>query len=333
MASQFTYSTTNDTLNAKVDIGKLNQEILDSNIIIAIDSMNTSGDNININFKANISSSEETTLNGLVAVHDGGSILEAEIVKIEGQEYSDEGNIVQRSIPQKTQEKTYSRATHDFCNKCTWYYKSVRVTDEILGLKSGNTYEADNDYFIDVINGIINRQDIHQAYAIEVKIDDIVQTSGYIINHKDGEITFTSAPGGAVKCSYSYATTSEWSLQAPQGTNLIIEHSEVQFTDDVLMSDVMKFEIWITHPVYGRIPGETIKYNSIRDIINESNLGFTVPSMPGVGRPLVIFPFNYVGEKIMDSGLDAELIISCENHEEITGTYGTATFYLIERSA
>ena len=250
-------------------------------------------------------------------------------------------NPVGRVQVQKTQETTYSRATHDYCNKTTWYSDSVRVTDEVLTLDSGTTYNCLNSKFIDVVNGVINRQDLHQEYAIEVKIDDVVQTSGYTIDHQNAQVTFDTAPGGVVKCSYSYPTTSNWRLPAPAGKLLVIEHSEVQFTTDVQVTSPLKFEVWVDNPYFAvsghplegipRIPGETVQYNSIRDIINESNLGFQVPTMPGIGQPLIIFPFNYVGEKVMDSSMNAELIISCVNDVELPGTYGTATFYLIER--
>ena len=231
------------------------------------------------------------------------------------------GNIVQRSVPQKTQELTMSRAIHDIC----------RAPAGALQIS-----------FIDVENGIIHRQDlIASTYPVTVKIDDVVQTTGYTVDYSVGEVTFDASPGGEVKCSYHYPTDSHWSISPAAGKLLVIEHSEVQFTDDVSITDVLMFEVWVDnpfvavegHPLFGipRIPGETIKYNSIRDIINESNLGYTVPTMPDIGRPLIIFPFNYVGEKILDSQMNAELIISCENDVELTGTYGTATFYLIER--
>jgi len=71
MASQFTYSIANDTLNGAVASVKLQNEIRASIITIALQGVTLSGDNLIIDFKTDISSGEETTLDGLVAAHDG----------------------------------------------------------------------------------------------------------------------------------------------------------------------------------------------------------------------------------------------------------------------
>jgi len=341
MPQSYVYSIENDTANGVADAGSLNVEIQESSILIAVDSITTAEDDLTINFKGNLGQTDEDALDVVVADHQGVPLVDPELVQIEGQEYDASGHIVQRAISQKTQDTTMSRATHDFCNKTTWYSDSVRVTDEILTMDTPNIYSAANDAFIDVENGVIHRQDIHQQYAISVSVDGVVQTSGYTVNHSNGTITFDVPPVGEVTCSYSYPTTSVWKLPVNPGKLLVIEHSEVQFTDDVSVNTPLVFEIWVDNPFFGvpghpwelieRIPGETIKYNSIRDIINESNLGYTVPSMPDIGRQLIIFPFHYVGEKIMSSSMNAVLHVYSESNIELTGTYGTATFYLIER--
>ena len=82
MASSFNYSIANDTLQGVVNEGLLKVEIQKSTITIALDDIGSSGDTLNILFKTDISSAEETELNGLVAAHNGFLKVE-EISKVQ----------------------------------------------------------------------------------------------------------------------------------------------------------------------------------------------------------------------------------------------------------
>lgn len=255
---------------------------------------------------------------------------------------------IQKAVPvaiYKPEETSFSRCTHDFSNKCTWYTNSVRVTGETL-LGTALVWTTANQFVIDVDTGVVNRQDTLQSYRLIVYDNGTeVSNSDYIVDYRTGTITFTSTPTGPVTADYSYSPdtvgSSEWKVSPTAGNMLIIEHSEVQFTSDVLMTTPMKFEVWIDnpyvavtgHPLFGipRIPAESIQYNSIRDIINESNLGYQVPTMASIGQPVVVFPFNYVTVKPLHSALNTELIISSVGDTEMIGTFGTATFYLVSR--
>lgn len=71
MASQFTYSIASDTANGTLASEKLHDTIAASNIIIALDGVSRSGDVLQVNFKGDLTGAEETTLDGIVAAHDG----------------------------------------------------------------------------------------------------------------------------------------------------------------------------------------------------------------------------------------------------------------------
>ena len=71
MASVFTYSVANDTLFGAANGGNLKVEIEKSTITIALDSIDTINDDLVITFKADISTAEETVLDGVVAAHNG----------------------------------------------------------------------------------------------------------------------------------------------------------------------------------------------------------------------------------------------------------------------
>lgn len=71
MASQFTYSIENDTLNSKIAPRKLHNSIASSDINIALEGVSTSGDDLNINFKDTITPNEKNILDNIVSQHDG----------------------------------------------------------------------------------------------------------------------------------------------------------------------------------------------------------------------------------------------------------------------
>jgi len=93
----YTYSITDDTLNGIVDTGTLRVEIENSSIIIAIDRISTSDDDLNITFKANLGSADETILDDLVSNHEGAdSSDDIQHVLIDGVEVDSEGRQIQR---------------------------------------------------------------------------------------------------------------------------------------------------------------------------------------------------------------------------------------------
>lgn len=252
---------------------------------------------------------------------------------------------IQGAVPvtvYKPEEDSFARASHDFCNKTTWYTNSVRVEGETATLLTSTTYSLANTFIIDVVNGITNRQDLMQAYAVIVKEDGAV-ISGYTLNHNTGVITFDSAPSGTITVDYSYATDSEWIIEPSAGKTLIIEHSEVQFCNDIIMDSPIRFEVWGYNPYFGvpghplesmlRIEYQSVQYNSIKDVINESNLGTgIIPQVGDLPGDIHVFPFNYVTIKPFKSSMGMQLRLRTVGNKEITGSYGTASFYLVSRN-
>lgn len=70
-ATQYTYEIATDFPSAKVDTSKLVMEIVDSTILIALDFIDTDASECNIWMKDAISAGDKTTLDGIVAAHDG----------------------------------------------------------------------------------------------------------------------------------------------------------------------------------------------------------------------------------------------------------------------
>ena len=80
----YTYAISTDTLHGKVDGGKLTAEIYASSITIALERIDTQSDVLEVIFKDELASDAQvTTLNGVVANHDGTPIIETLSVRIQ----------------------------------------------------------------------------------------------------------------------------------------------------------------------------------------------------------------------------------------------------------
>jgi len=243
-------------------------------------------------------------------------------------------------IIHKQEEESFARATHDFCNKTTWYSNSVRVEGEILSDPVGLVYTCANTVLIDVLNGNVNRQDTLQEYAIKVYDGGIPKTD-FTVEHTTGKITLLTAASGELTVDYSYPTDSEWVMKPNVGKMLLIEHSEIQFSTDVSVNSPLRFEIWVSNPYYAveghpyegmeKITYQTVQYNSIKDFVNEANLGTGV--IPAIGNlpECAVFPFNYASIKPFKYSQGAELRIRSVDDVELEGSFGTATFYIVKR--
>lgn len=89
--AKYTYSIANDTLNGKVELGQLQNEIGASAIITAIDYCQAEGDVLDIWFKAALSAGDETILNGVVSAHDGIVIHEPALVHLDSPSTTEDG--------------------------------------------------------------------------------------------------------------------------------------------------------------------------------------------------------------------------------------------------
>ena len=67
----YAYSIANDTLNGRVDSSSLYDDIIQSNITIALSAVNTSDDNLYIEMKDELSVDDKTILDGIISQHDG----------------------------------------------------------------------------------------------------------------------------------------------------------------------------------------------------------------------------------------------------------------------
>lgn len=76
MATEFTYSIANDFPNQTIDASVLTAEINASSIGPVLEGITIDGDDVVITFDDDLSTGEETTLDGIVAAHQGDPFVE-----------------------------------------------------------------------------------------------------------------------------------------------------------------------------------------------------------------------------------------------------------------
>lgn len=157
--------------------------------------------------------------------------------------------------------------THNFCDPCSWFGDSVRVTNESLS-DSGDGYcfTSLHEYWIDLTSGrmhnedfwIQNQKDLNpgnpHGYELIIKVDgyektarEPFKTSGgdYEIFYKDGYINFfESQSGKTVTADYSYATTNTFYIRPVSGKSLLIEEAEADISEDTEMTDTISYSAW-----------------------------------------------------------------------------------------
>lgn len=245
-------------------------------------------------------------------------------------------------------ESSYSLASHNFCDKTTWYTNSVQVTGETATLDTGKTYDVANDYIIDVTHGKLAKEDPKlSSYAIKVydngteltEHNPIMNVTGdYTVDHANGKITFEAGytVTGPVTVDYWYATDSEFIIKPPAGKIIKIDHSEIQFSTDINMKPVY-FEYWGNHPVYGFIKGDYDLYKNLDNIIDIARRGTgQIAATDTMQNPRSVFPFEYERKEVLRSTAltgvwtSMEIRIKTLDDQVMGGERGTITIYVTE---
>ena len=127
--TEYNYSISEDTLNQKVEPRRLHNEIVSSDITIALKSVNTSGDYITIEFKSALSLSDNDLLNSIIASHTGEKLENHNVIEFDKKD-SNGFSII--SI-QKPIGDFQTFITHNFCDNSTWESSEDSSWDLIPG--------------------------------------------------------------------------------------------------------------------------------------------------------------------------------------------------------
>ena len=363
-ATKYTYSIAGDFPGGAVNTSKLDAEIRNSAIVTAIGRITTSGDIIDIWFKDALSSGDKTVLDGdttgpaggLIAAHDNTTsqtITSVALVDNTGVghpiKFDSEGFM--RVSAEIRGGIKYNIFTHTWCDKCTWYQESTGVTDEILG-DSGNglTFNSAHDYWIDLTHGRVTDEDRVVYLASEkwvpvIRVDDVVQTSGYTINYENGDVTFASSQSGkTVKATYWYAGSGKFSAIAPQGKALQLMRVELNFSENIVFNDTMIFTprgyaaVFAPQFVPPMNPTDLVnldfpnKYKRASDYILESNASHPlIPPFGGLSGNTIVLVWEYLSRTDLYSSYGMRIDIEMQNNIPHTGELGSATLYSIMR--
>lgn len=286
----------------------------------------------------------------------GWSYLASDIVyTLPDTSQSSEESGYQKVVVQKSEGSSFTKATHNFCDKTTWYSASVQVANKTLTVTTGSLYSTGDTFLIDCSHGKIYEEDALTTNGNHYKVNlaqglsdgriykfhvydngqELTEDVDYIVNYETGIVDLSSySVQGVLTASYYKATNSSFVLKPKPGKLLLIEHAEMQMSADCQISSNFNFEIWINHPSNSniKIPYQMVTYKNLKDFLTACNNGTGVfPVMADLQNQVVVLPFQYATMKPLRDSLGAELRITMDSDNPIVGEWGTATFYVLSK--
>jgi len=247
--------------------------------------------------------------------------------------------------------------SHNFCKKETWYQKSERITDETLSTTNQTVYTpAVSRYWIDVTHGkLFAEYELQEYYAPVIKVNGTTKkenppgtTSGdFSINYATGAVTFNSAlyPADVVTASYSYPTSSMFTMGPAAGYKQRVSRAEIQLSKDLVLTDTACIQLWGLADVFapGQLPPGTMipvaraeKYQTVDDYAIDGERSY--PEVPVISAganwrhhssPRVVYHFDYIHEGTVDmwASYGMEIRLWLENDTPFEGEAAVVTFY------
>lgn len=265
-----------------------------------------------------------------------------------------DGKQVVSTWPTEGNRKTI--VTHNWCDKTTWYPKSVAVNDEVpAATVPGALYTLTHQNVIDTHHGKLWDED-NLGRRVLVVVDGVPQTEqdphdnigDFVVDYAAGVVKFTPAiaVGAVVLVSYYYATTSEFVIAPAKGKQLKIRNVETQFSQDISLNDTIDFtaygyvdvfapQLMPSVPSGTKIPLANTRYKTMLDFQAESNGALPIiPAIGGAGwrgihQPIVVFPWNYAALTTVSSKVGMEIRIKLQHDEPFSGEFATATLYCL----
>lgn len=262
--------------------------------------------------------------------------------------------------------------TVNYCDRTTWYPESKRVTEEVL-TDSGDLTTwtpATTRAWIDLTHGKITAEfRLRSTYGTIILVDDVTKTENppgtangdFSIDYLTGAVTFNAAlPGGSVvKATYSYEDGSMWAIKPAAGKAIRITQVEVQFSENLDLTDTVSFEPYGPIDIYaphlldtatppGPFPAGTMiplsdpttgegksEYQTMQDYINEAEESF--PTIPKIGGPswrgmkgpeqIFRWPYERRGTTDLKSSSQIEIRIRLDNNTPFGGDVAIVSFY------
>lgn len=227
----------------------------------------------------------------------------------------------------------YTITSHNWCKKTTWFQQYDTWTNQAmepdvpgvyttykLSNPNNNTIWINIDDFTTTLQDYaINASPYGQVgvwqkdgtltgkadYRPVIKVDGTPVTSGYIIDYAVGKVTFSPAlnSGNVVTASFrSVKSTSgsEFIIRPKPGKKISIPHTEINMTEDVVITGTVIFEVWAGTPDWLMIPEYEpyylqyrMEYKSMAQIFGLSVVGSD--SYPPMGGTNLVTPSAETG--------------------------------------
>jgi hypothetical protein len=355
MSANYDFSINEDFPNHTVATDRLSKEIIDSNIVTALDRVDTVGDLCSTVFKATLNNEDVTILHAIVAAHTGEALPQGtQQVTLSGVDVIS-SKLVTSTYP--TKGLRYTVYTHNWANKTTWYQESTRVVDE-TPTDTGDhlTYTLAHQYVIDTYHGKIFGEDFltdadENSYRVVIKVNNVTKTeqdphivSGgdYTIDYVNGTVTFLqSQENNTVTVTYYYAQSSKFIVSVSEGKTYDLVRVECQFASDTQLKDTVIYKVTalvgpggsrvtVTNPLVYKT-----MYNFIddRDEVLEVQKAFDVNNWRGLSKDVYSIRWNYVAVTEFSSEYGTQIEMSLEHDEAFEGTYVTTTLeFLVNES-
>ena len=330
------------TFTQKVNSDRLKEEILSSEgITKSLAHINSSENPVTVTivFKEQLPPNQVEKLNNLLMGHDNSPAISVQQpIEIKDTKKTTDG-ITKVSI-YEPEGSSATIVTHNFADKCSWYQHSLAVNADVLQAQPGSEnkiFKGQKTHWIDLTHGRLYDEDnimleSKNKWAIKIYVDNVLQVEGpetYTVDPVKGEVTFKHAQTGTVKADYYYANKSYFAVSPREGKKLSIKAAEVQFGIKSRIQSPFVFEVWTRGEVPYPVPGTQIVYKNAKDLISACNEGQGfIPQWGDLTEDVIVFPFDYARPKPMYYSQGVEIRVYCRDHQEIPGTYTTATFYV-----
>jgi len=266
-------------------------------------------------------------------------------------------------------------ATHNFADKTSWYSNSTQYTNiKLLSGDNGYTFYASgtlkNESWIDLYNGkVLHENNIRQAfngkYDVSIFVDGIKKEmktcvnkycttcpGDYTVDFVSGTVKFENQiTSSEVYGNFSIPVDSWWTLRPMPGTILDVEGAEMQFSEDIILTDNIIMQILgyveVFAPQYWQQNGGPFptnykivlgeyEYKSLAEFVDETDGSFpVVPAIGGENRGIKSamygLPFKYNTIRTLYPEYGLEIRVGLKHNHPYDGFRATATFYCIQR--
>jgi len=261
-ARHFRYLSSTDTDSGKVATDRLKQEIEESTVTVQFDpdvgsitTVDTGSDTqIDIYFKSDLSSSEESELDSVVARHDG--------IPLQAQQSVHIADKVIRAETFKPSAENDPQVTHNFCDPTTWWQDAQPWSGSLERVDPGGGADVywqppsgaapHGGPWIDVEHGRLDSLEHHLDGGLRVRafvggvqnLPDLHYLQrDFVCDYEQGRIYFHADPGAgaSVTATLSYATSSRHIFTPKPGTVWDVDAVELQKTEDADLSAPIYF--------------------------------------------------------------------------------------------